>query len=351
MMTDLVARLATICEGAVASNETPGGVLLVGRADEFLCEFAFGDRSVDPTIEPATTDTIYDLASLTKPLVTATLVMKAVELGLLNLMEPLSRWLDVANTPLSEPTPRHLMLHVSGLPPGLSAPFPETREAYIAAARAFTPEHAPGEVFTYSDTGFILLGFILEKAFGETLDLLATRLVFDPLEMTDTAYGVTADRGERCAPTERVNGSMLRGIVHDPVARTIGGIAGHAGVFGTARDLWRYSRMILGRGELDGARILAPAVVDRMIAPINVPGGKLRSLGWDVDSQYSSPRGELLDASGVGHTGFTGTSMWIDPPSGLSIILLTNRVHPSCDGDVVRLRRVVANAVAAAVLD
>ena len=168
--------------------------------------------------------------------------------------------------------------------------------------------------------------------------------------MTDTSFCVASGDIWRTAPTERANGEMLRGIVHDPVAREFGGVAGHAGLFGTAHDLARFCRMVIGRGQLEGSRILQPATLDRMVAPVDVGGGNVRALGWDVNTRYSNPRGDILPARGVGHTGFTGPSCWIDAPSGIFIVLMTNRLHPDGQGDAVGLRRRVANVVAATLL-
>jgi len=351
-LCDRLALLPDICRRAAAEGAAPGGVLLVGRGEDTLAEFPFGDRTVAPEREPATLDTIYDLASLTKPIITATLFMQAVEDGLINLMEPIGRWLPIPKeNPVAEAMPYHLLLHTSGLPAGRPLPPGDvTPEVLVGAMTKEGLVHPPGTAFIYSDVGYHLLACVLERLYDAPLADLARRRVLCPLGMCDTDYGVAPEKLARCAPTESVEGTCLRGVVHDPAARQMGGVAGHAGLFGTAHDLARYCRMILRRGECAGGRIMEPATLDRMIAPVEVPGGKRRALGWDVDTQYSSPRGELLPARGVGHTGYTGTSLWVDPPTGLFIILLTNRVHPDGHGDVVRLRRLAANVVAAAVL-
>lgn len=349
--SDRLTLLEEICQRSVIEGATPGGVLLVGRGAETMVEFAFGHRSVFPTKERATVDTIYDLASVTKPIVTATLAMQAVEDGRLNLMEPVGRSLPMVSSPVAETTPLHLLLHTSGLPAMRSLPAGElSREAVLEAVIRDGLVRQPGESFVYSDVGFILLGLLVERLFDAPLDGIARARILTPLGMSDTDYRVAPSNFERCAPTQIVDGRCLCGVVHDPGARRMGGVAGHAGLFGTVNDLARYCRMILGRGEGDGHRIMQPATVDRMIAPVEVPGGRRRALGWDVDTQYSSPRGELFPPRGIGHTGYTGTSIWIDPPSGVFIVLLTNRVHPDGSGDVVRLRRLVANVVAATLL-
>lgn len=345
-------RLASVCRGAVERREVPGGVLLVGRQGETLVELAFGRRAVLPQEETATPDTIYDWASLTKPVVTATLFMQAVEEGRVHLHEPLGRGLCIpSDNALSETTARQLLLHISGLPAG--HPLPEggrTRAEYLASMVATGLSAPPETQFVYSDLGFHLLAALVEDVFAESLDTLAEERILKPLRMVDTRYGVKTGDLPRAAPTEEVGGVMLCGTVHDPVARAFGGVAGHAGLFGTAHGLARYCRMVIGRGQFEGSRILQPGTVDRMLEPVAVPGGRLRALGWDVDSQYSSPRGDILPVRGAGHTGFTGPSFWIDPPTGIYIILMTNRVHPDGSGDAVGLRRRVANVVASALL-
>ena len=356
--TDALNRLPELCANAVKRGDVPGGVVWVGRGDETVAAFAFGARTVVPSFELATLDTIYDLASLTKPLVTATLVMQAVEEGRLNLFEPLGSLLPIPESnPVSRSTPRELLLHISGLPAGRKLPASidssedaAVRDALVAAMVDGGLVAEPGAVFVYSDVGFHLLAAVLRGVFGAPLRELAEQRIFEPLGTRDLAYGVSDEKRARTAPTEIIDGELLRGIVHDPPARRLGGVCGHAGLFGTAADIARYCRMILRRGEIDGNRILRPATVDRMVAPVKLPGGKRRALGWDADTQYSNPRGELFPPRGIGHTGFTGPSLWIDPPSGLYVILLTNRVHPDGHGDAVRLRRVLANVVAATML-
>lgn len=355
---DLLDRLQELCDDAVQRAEVPGGVVWVGRGDETLIAFPFGMRALVPNHEPATLDTIYDLASLTKPLVTATLVMQAIEEGRLNLYEPLGSLLPLPNdNPVSQTTPRELLLHISGLPAGRELPASIVSAEDVAADDALIAAMVDGGLvaepsmeFIYSDVGFHLLAAVIRRVFGVPLRELAQERLAEPLGARDLAYGVSEEKRARTAPTEACEGAMLRGIVHDPPARRLGAVCGHAGLFGTASDIARYCRMILHRGEIDGNRLLCPATVDRMIAPVDVPGGKRRALGWDVDTQYSNPRGEILPVRGVGHTGFTGPSLWIDPPSGVYIVLLTNRVHPDGRGDAVRLRRVVANVVAATLL-
>jgi serine-type D-Ala-D-Ala carboxypeptidase len=345
-------RLIATCNRVATTNDVPGGVVWVGRHDEVLTAFAFENRAIVPQPELATLDTIYDLASLTKPFITATLVMRGVELGLLNLYEPIGRLLPIPDdSPVAETTPISLLTHTSGLP--ASCVIPEHCISTMEIAQAMAEgglATEPGTVFTYSDVGFHLLGAIVVSVFDKPLRELAEEHVLIPLGTCDMSYGVADTNLNRTAPTEIVEGELLRGVVHDGAARKVGGVCGHAGLFGTAADCARVCRMILQRGEIDGSRVLMPATVDRMIAPIDVPGNMKRALGWDVDTQWSSPRGEVFPIGGIGHTGYTGPSVWIDPPSGIYIVLMTNRVHPDGTGDSVRLRRLVANVVAASLL-
>jgi CubicO group peptidase (beta-lactamase class C family) len=348
-----LAALPDICRMAVQRGETPGGVFVAGVGPEILAEFAFGNRSVLPKSEPSSLDTIYDLASLTKPIATTILTMQALEEGLLNLMEPVERWLPgVRGSSFADADLRHLLLHTSGLPAGCPMPEGSLDLNSVVDVIAHLSETKPvGSSFVYSDLGFHLLARIVERAFDDApLAELVDARVLRPLGMQDAAFGVAKESISRCAPTALIDGVPLRGTVHDPTARQLGGVAGHAGLFATASDLVRLCRMILNRGQIDGERVLAPATVDLMIDPVSVPGGPKRSLGFDADTKFSNPRGEILPARGIGHTGHTGTSFWIDPPSGLYMILLTNRLHPDGNGDVVRLRRLLANVTAAAVL-
>jgi CubicO group peptidase (beta-lactamase class C family) len=279
--------------------------------------------------------------------------MQALEEGRVHLHEPLSRWLPIPScNAIGDATPRQLLLHVSGLPAGRPLPTGKlSLNALVGALVEGGLENPPESVFTYSDIGFHLLAALVETVFERPLDELARDRILNPIGMVDTDFGVPPEKICRVAPTEMAGETMLCGQVHDPAARSLGGVAGHAGLFGTARDLARFCRMVLGRGQVDGIRILQSATLDAMIAPVEIPGGNMRALGWDVDTRYSNPRGDILPVRGVGHTGFTGPSFWIDPATGIFIILATNRLHPDGKGDAVALRRRVANVVAAALLD
>jgi uncharacterized protein YbbC (DUF1343 family) len=248
---------------------------------------------------------------------------------------------------------RHLLTHTSGLRPDLD--LAETWSGYdkgIELAIDEVPASPPGERFVYSDINFLLLGEIVRRVSGMPLDEYAAKHIFTPLGMKDTGFRPAASLLPRIAPTEKVDGQMLRGVVHDPTARRMGGVAGHAGLFSTAADLSIFCRMLLDGGIYHGVRILAPLTVAKMTSPVTGSGDpNVRGLGWDIDSSYSSNRGELLPVGSYGHTGFTGTSLWIDPLTREFVVFLSNRVHPDAKGDVTPLRAKVATIAAAAVID
>jgi uncharacterized protein YbbC (DUF1343 family)/CubicO group peptidase (beta-lactamase class C family) len=296
-----------------------------------------------------TVDTVFDVASLTKCLVTATAVMQLVENGRIRLNDPVAQLLPAfAANGKQEITVRQLLTHFSGLREDLDISSPEQwagkQPAYELANRE-KPVSAPGARFRYSDINFIVLGELVEKLSGMALDQYAAEHIFQPLAMTRTRYLPPSGWIPGIAPTEYDNGRMLRGVVHDPTARRMGGVAGHAGVFSTADDLARFAQAMLDRRFVVSAAGIEKLTTPQQPATATV----LRGLGWDIESPFSTNRGELLPVGGFGHTGFTGTSMWIDPAANTYIILLTNAVHPRAKvpSPAVALRARVANAVAA----
>ncbi len=302
---------------AVASGEIPGIVLLVGRGDEILIHRAWGSRRLVPDAVPMTRDTIFDIASLTKPVGTTLAVLSLVERGAIKLDAPLGRYL---------------------------------KEFRGAAFQAL--DYPPGSAFQYSDTGFILLGEVVRRVSGDPLDRYLERAFFRPLGLRDTSFRPSARVRGRIAPTEYTGGRMLQGEVNDPRARLLGGVAGHAGMFSTAADLARICRMLLHGGTLGGHRFLKPETVQLMWE--SAPDGRgTRTLGWDLSSPYSRPMALFFPMGSVGHTGYTGTTLWIDPPSGVYLILLTNRIPPWGGGAarILELRGRVAAAVGAALFN
>lgn len=346
------AKLTAIDEAiarAIANRKIPGGVLWIERNGETYRR-AYGHRALVPAPEPATEDTIYDAASLTKVIVTTTAVMQLVERGQLELDAPVARYLPAfAQHGKEHVTLRHLMTHRSGLRPGLPAlPAWSGRAAAIARACAEQLQSTPGSTFVYSDINFIVCGELVRLASGRPLEVYAREEIFTPLRMTDAGFLPPANQLARIAPTELVDGKMIRGVVHDPTSRRMGGVAGHAGLFLTTADLARFCRMLIGHGELDGVRILSAASVAEMTR-VQYEGSNRRGLGWDIDTSYSGPRGAWLPAgSTFGHTGWTGTSVWIDPAAKTFIIFFSNRVHPDGKGDSTAIRREIATLAAEA---
>ncbi len=329
-------------------GNAPGAVLLVGHNGAVVYRKAYGNRALDPSKEPMTPDTVFDTASLTKVLATTTCVMRMVQLGQVKLNDPVAKYIpEFAQNGKSDVTVRQLMTHYSGLRPDLDLkPYWRGPDEGYARANAEKLVNPPGSVFVYSDINFIVLGELVQRVSGMPLNQYAQTYVFGPLGMTMTTFNPPETWIPRIAPTEHDErtGSLLRGVVHDPTARAMGGIAGHAGVFSTADDLAKFAQAMLN----GGAPILSPWIVEKMTTPQQPPNlTAVRGLGWDIDSPFSSNRGDLLPVGSFGHTGFTGTSLWIDPTTNTYIILLTNAVHMKY-GNVIALRTEVATAVAAA---
>ena len=340
----LSALLDPIVKKSVADGNIPGAVLLVGHNDHVIYRKAFGSRSLEPTREPMTVDTIFDLASLTKCVATTTAMMKLVQEGRVRLNDPVAAYLpEFAQNGKQDITIRELLTHYSGLAPDLDLKLPWSgRDTAFTMAMAQTPVNPPGSRFLYSDINFEVLGFIVEKVSGQSLNDFTETNIFAPLGMTHTRFLPPEQWLPRVAPTEYdEHGHLLRGVVHDPTARRMGGVAGHAGLFSTADDLSTFTKGLLG-----GFKVLSPMMLEKMSTPQQPPNAaSLRGLGWDIDSPFASNRGELLPVGSFGHTGFTGTSLWIDPVTDTYIILLTNAVHPHGGKSVVSLRSRVATAV------
>lgn len=339
-------------EDAMLAGNTHGAVLLIGHEGKIAYRKAYGDRAIVPALEPMTIDTIFDAASLTKVIATTSCLMKLVDQGKLQIDQPVTKYLPEFQGGHSPITVRNLMTHFSGLRPDVILDPPWTGyQTGIQKALTETPTAPPGTKFVYSDINFLLLGEIVRRLSGQTLAEFANEQVFQPLGMKDTRFCPPPVDLSRIAPTEfdPAGGPPLRGVVHDPTARYMGGVAGHAGLFTTADDLAKFAQMMLDGGVFRATRLFSAAVIARFTRPQSPPNQPiLRGLGWDIDSPLSKNRGELFPIGSYGHTGFTGTSIWIDPSSKSYVILLTNYLHPRKEKrSLTSLRSRVATLAAA----
>jgi len=381
-------QIEALVNADIADKKLPGAVVIVGRKGKIVYRKAFGNRSLVPTVEKMTVDTIFDVASLTKPVATATSIMILIEQGKLRLNDTIGKFIpDIDDPEAKKVTIQQLLTHTSGYRPDFDLSAKWTgREGMLAALKKEKLRAAPGTRFVYSDIGFIVLGEIVERIEKRrNVGFFAQSEVFVRSGMRASGYSelsrgrpdFTAFDGDLnpyaiaggVAPTENVRGQnsylgatfdgvpsvgeeILRGKVHDPTAFRMFGIAGHAGLFSTADDLAKYGQMLLNGGTLNGRRILSAQTVAKMTQPYVVAeDGSARGLGWDMDTSFSANRGDLFPKGSFGHTGFTGTSIWIDPTSQTFYVFLSNRVHPDGKGDVTPLRGKVATVVASAIED
>lgn len=338
---------------AIHQKNCPGGVLWLEHRGVAYHQ-AYGNRALVPNPEPMTEDTIFDLASLTKVVACTPAVMLLIERGQVQLDEPVQTYIpEFTGGGKEAVTVRHLLTHYSGLRGDIETQSDwHGQAAAIEKACAEKLLSAPGASFRYSDINFFLLGEIVQRVTKTPLEEFVVREIFSPLKMVDTGYLPAESKLGRIAPTEVVGGKAFRGAVHDPTARHMGGVAGHAGLFTTAADLARYARMLVNQGELEGARIFKPETVQLMTTIQSPPGhAARRGLGWDIDTGYSGPRGAVFPLGSYGHTGWTGTSLWIDPFSQTFLIFLSNRNHPDESGNVGQLRRKLGTLAAEAVPD
>jgi len=343
-------------EKAIADDLLPGAVLIVGHDGKILHRKAYGNRALVPTREPMTLDTIFDAASLTKVIATTSAMAKLVEQGKVRTNDKVTHYLPKFQAGKSDITVRHLMTHFSGMRPTLDK-VPEWTGYEEGLARAYRdkPTAEPGTRFVYSDTNYVLLAEIVHVVTGKMLDAYVKENVFVPLGMKDTQFfhvgtKVPADLLARIAPTEinAATGRPFRGVVHDETARFMGGVTGNAGLFTTAGDLALFAQMMLNMGTLNGVQVFAPMTVRKFTQP-QTPADQpiLRGFGWDIDSTYSGNRGELFPLGSYGHTGFTGTSIWIDPGSNSFVVLMGNHVHPKRGKNLTPLRARIATIAAA----
>lgn len=371
-----LARMDGVVADSIAKNELPGAVVLVARRGRVVWRKAYGSRAVLPVREAMTTDTIFDMASLTKVVATATSIMILVERGQIRLSDPAALYLpELKGESRDRITIEQLLLHRSGYAPDFD--LSEKWSGYDEAMKRLAAEplrNPPDTRFVYSDINYIALGEIVHRVSGMTLDEFARKNIFEPLGMKDTGFRpLGSARNDaaliaRIAPTETKHAQdsylggagdktaqgehWLRGEVHDPTSYRMGGVAGHAGLFSTADDLAIYCQMIMNGGEYNGVRILSPMTVAMMTRPrVVTDEGGARGFGWDIATSFSSNRGDLFPPGSFGHTGFTGTSFWIDPASKSFVVFLSNRVHPNGKGDVGSLRGRVASIVASSIME
>ena len=347
--TDRLERIDRVVEEGIHRKQMPGCVVVIGSRNEIYFEKAYGQRQLQPEPVPMTLATVFDLASLTKPIATGTSIMQLAEHGKIDLTASVSTYLpEFTGSGKEKITVTQLLTHQGGLiPDNALADYQRGRKIAYQKINELTLRAEPGTEFIYSDVSFIVLGELVERITGQRLDEYAQEQIFKPLQMADSGYLPGAQLRERAAPTQEREDRWMRGEVHDPRAYEMDGVAGHAGLFSTAADLTRFARMILNRGKLDGVQVLDSKTVEQITAPVTVSGG-VRSLGWDKQTGYSSNKGDLLSDQAIGHGGFTGTGLWIDPELDLFIIFLSNRVHPDGSGSVNSLIGRIATISAAA---
>jgi uncharacterized protein YbbC (DUF1343 family)/CubicO group peptidase (beta-lactamase class C family) len=348
-----LAEMDKAVQEAIADKKCPGGVVWLEHRGA-VYQKAYGNRAIVPADEPMTADTIFDAASLTKVIATTPAIMLLVERGQIALDAPVKTYIpEFVGGGKDEVTIRHLMTHTSGLRPGI-----ENRSGWkgqaaaIQKASAEVLQNPPGTIFRYSDINYFVLGEVVQRVSHKPLEQFVATEIYQPLGMKDTGYMPPKSKLNRIAPTEVVNGVPFRGVVHDPTARNMGGVAGHAGLFTTAADLAKYARMLVNGGALEKGRLFKAETV-QLMTQVQTPEsvGTRRGLGWDIDSSYSGPRGTLFPLGSYGHTGWTGTSLWIDPFSQSFLIFLSNRNHPDEKGSVLPLRHKLGTLAAEAISD
>ncbi|HEX9171071.1 MAG TPA: serine hydrolase domain-containing protein [Telluria sp.] len=349
-----LAEIDAAINAALAERRMPGAVFRLER-NGAVYEQAYGRLSYEPGAADVAPGTLFDAASLTKVVATAPSVLLLAEEGKIDLDAQLARYFpECANGGKEAITVRQLLTHTSGLPAGLPArPAWDGDAAAHALACSQVATHPPGTLFRYSDINYVLLGQLVQRVAGMPLAQFARQRLYLPLRMVDTGYLPLARVGAAAiAPTQKspvdgdkalhpdlAGGQLLQGVVHDPTARRMGGVAGSAGLFTTARDLARFARMLLGEGELDGVRVLSRDSV-RLMTTVQTPPGMaaLRGMGMDINSPYAvRPRGTVFPIGSYGHTGFTGCVLWIDPNSKAFYVFLSNRVYPDDKANVLPL--------------
>jgi len=341
-------KIDRVIEEEIAKGNFPGAVVLVGQQDNIVYWQAFGNEVVDPCKEPAGKNTIYDLASMTKPIAAATSIMILRDRRAIQLEDYVSEYLPAfACNGKQDVRIEHLLTHTSGLPAYTNAaelteqfgnPCPEKVIEKICSLEALSE---PGEEFRYSCLGYITLAKIIETVSGKNIGDFSRENIFAPLGMKDTTFNPPEAWERDIAAAEVIDGLALRGTVHDPLARLMAGLSGNAGLFSNAYDLSIYCRMLLNGGKWHGKRILSPEAVT-LLTTARTHG---RACGFDVNSRYAWVKGSYAPEQAFCHTGYTGTSIVCDPASKTFIIILANRVHPDDDGTTKPVRIKVSDIV------
>jgi len=346
-----LARIDAIVAEGIAEKKMPGCVVCIGRRGKIVLLKAYGNKQVRPTGVPMTTDTVFDLASITKPIATATSIMLLVERGQLKLTDKVAAiFPEFAENEKDGITIQDLLIHQSGLlPDNALADYEDGPETALQKLCALKLQAPTGTKFIYSDVNYILLGEIIRKVSGESVHVFSRDNIFQPLGMKETGYLPDEPLRVRAAPTQERDGHWMQGEVHDPRAFKLGGVAGHAGLFSTAEDMAIYAQMMLGRGRHHVTRVMSRDTVALMTRGEKVSSG-LRGLGWDKRTGFSINRGEKFSPAAFGHGGFTGTVLWIDPELELFVIFLSNRVHPDGKGLVNPLAGKIGTVAAEAIL-
>ncbi|MCI4445568.1 MAG: serine hydrolase [Candidatus Aminicenantes bacterium] len=359
-----LAFLDNLMAEALAKHDFPGAVILVTHQGKIVWRKAYGQSQLIPEPQPMKADLLFDLASMTKPIATATSIMILVEKGKIRLWDKVKTYIpefvpyiEDKGIPGEDARIFHLLTHTSGLPPYTDPQEVEKKfgrpcstELLVKYIAGLRKEYRPGEKFVYSCLNYITLARIIQIVSGQDLSEFSQNNIFKPLGLNFTMFNPPDELKSRCVPTEVVNGQLLKGVVHDPLARLQGGISGNAGLFSTADDLAVFAQMMLQKGEFKGVRILSPLSVERMTEIYPKVSFSGRGLGWDLDSDYATVKGDLFGCKSYGHSGYTGTSIWIDPETQTVVIFLTNRVHPDDKGEIISWRSKVSNVVAASII-
>ncbi len=343
------AAIGAIMREEISAGNLPGGVIVVGVGDKVVLREAYGEQAVMPNRSPAAIDTIYDAASLTKVMATAVAVQQLVERGLIDLDKPAAvYWPAFAANGKADITVRQLLTHYAALPAGIPTRSWSGTEGALDAIIGLKPLAPAGSRFIYSDVDFIVLGELVRRVSGQPLETYAAANIFQPLGMRDTSFRPSPALKNRIAPADVESGELRWGEVQDPIAYRMGGVAGHAGVFTTADDLTLFARMMASGGTKGGSAVLRPQSIATMVRPQSPPGGPaLRGLGWDIDSPYSGFLAPSFSPRSFGHTGYTGTALWIDPDTQSFLIVLSNRLHPNGKGNILPMLRRIATVAGA----